>query len=309
MVSVNFTDTTDQIRVSWMQKWSDIYEFIDTVTISTKLPPRVIRDSDERKTDNEIYNDELLRLQRSGLHKIASRPVVLQITNVLQWIATHVDFRRMPIVSDEGKVLGLLMANNFHNIYHLKPAEVKCNKEYLDNFYVTHPKPHEVMKLWYKEEDDFKYQARITKYNPCPFISLVQYLTEMLSRLHGEADCTNFKSEWLPLSHGVMSTGTIFNWASIMSSNLLQALEKAILKQDPKGTPFYFAGYMLDALSTSNPFPGLNWSWTLRSPPIHLYCKELWRENNYKEMYTICDQFIAPAYRFFLGLKCPEFLR
>ena len=63
----------------------------------------------------------------------------------------------MAIVSDEGKMLGLLTPNSFHNMYHLKPAKVKCNKEYLDNFYVAQLKPHEVMKPWYKEEDDFKY--------------------------------------------------------------------------------------------------------------------------------------------------------
>ena len=232
--------------------------------------------------------------------------MVLQITDVLQWIATQVDFRRMAIVSDKGKVLGLLTPNNFHSIYHLKPIKVKCNKEYLDNFYVTHLKPHEVMQPWYKDENDFKDRVGITNYIPLPFISPVQYLTAMLSRLHGEADCTNFKSKWLPLAHGVMPTSIVFNWESILSSNLLRALEKVVQKQDPKGTPFYFAGYLLDALCASNSFPGLNWAWTLKSLPIHLYCKELWRENSYKEMYTICDQFIAPTYRLFFITEMPR---
>lgn len=79
----------------------------------------VVRDSDEDDNDNEIYNEELLRVQRSEIHKIASRPVALSITNVMQWIATHVDFKRMVVVSDAGKVLGLLMPNSFHNMYHL----------------------------------------------------------------------------------------------------------------------------------------------------------------------------------------------
>ena len=102
-------------------------------------------------------------------------------------------FQTYAIVVDGGKVLGLLTHNNFHNMYHLKPANVKCNKEYMDNFYVAHPKPHEVMKPWYQEEDGFKDRVRITKYSLRPFISLVQYLIAMLSRIHGEEDCTNFK--------------------------------------------------------------------------------------------------------------------
>lgn len=114
--------------------------------------------------------------------------------------------------------------------------------------------------MWYKEEDDFEDQVGITKYNPHPFISPVQYLRAMLSRLHREADCMNFKSECLPLSHRVMSTSTIFNWENILSSNLLRALEKVVQKKYPKGTPFYFTGYLSKDLCASNPFTGLKWA-------------------------------------------------
>ena len=80
---MNFLDTIDQIKVSWPHKWSDIYEFINTTMEATKFPPRMIRARDERDIDDELYNDDLLRLQRSRLHRITSRPVVLQITSVL----------------------------------------------------------------------------------------------------------------------------------------------------------------------------------------------------------------------------------
>lgn len=162
------------------------------------------------------------------MHLIVVRPMILQITDVLQWITSHVDFRRMAIVSDERKILGILTPNNFHNIYHLKPMEVKGNKEYLDSFYMANPKPYEVMKPWYKDEDDFKDRPKITKYIPLKFISLAQYLTVMLSLLHREANCTNFKYEWLPLAHGVISTHAVFNWVNILSHNLLKCLEKVV---------------------------------------------------------------------------------
>jgi trans-aconitate methyltransferase len=123
-----------------------MYEFIDTATKNTNFPPRMIRANDESVIDDEVYNEELLRLQRSKLHIIVARPVILQITDVLQWIATHVDFRRMAIILDEGKILGILIPNNLHNMYHLKPVGVKCNEEYLDRFYLANSKPWEVMK-------------------------------------------------------------------------------------------------------------------------------------------------------------------
>ena len=176
----------------------------------------------------------------------------------------------MAIISDKEKIVGLLTPSNLHSLYHLKPVEVKRNKDYLDHFYLKNPKPYEVMKDWYKEEDDSKDRARVTKYNPKKFISPTQYLTLMLSFLHGEANCTNFKSEWLPIAHGVMSDGIVFNWASMLSQNLLKALEKAVRKPDPKGTIFYFATYLLDILCASNSFPSLNWAWTPQIPPIQL---------------------------------------
>jgi hypothetical protein len=49
-----------------------------------------------------------------------------------------------------------------------------------------------------------------------------------------------------------MLAGTIFKWENILWTNLLQALEKAIQKQDAKGDPFYFVGYLLDVLCASN---------------------------------------------------------
>ena len=79
-----------------------------------------MRDSDGSELDEEVYNEELLRLQSSRINLIVARPVVLQIMNVLQWIAMHVDFKCMAVVSYGGKIVGSLMLSNLHNIYRLK---------------------------------------------------------------------------------------------------------------------------------------------------------------------------------------------
>ena len=60
-----------------------MYEYIDTATKTTNLPPQGVRDNDDSEAEEEVYNEELLRLQRSVLHLIAARPVILQITDVL----------------------------------------------------------------------------------------------------------------------------------------------------------------------------------------------------------------------------------
>ena len=58
----------------------------------------------------------------------------------------------MAIISDEGKIMGLLTPSNLHSLYHLNPVEAKYNKEYLDNFHLKHPKSYDFMKDWYKDE-------------------------------------------------------------------------------------------------------------------------------------------------------------
>ena len=60
-----------------------MYEYIDTATETTKFLPNVVCDNDNSEEEEDVYNEELLRLHRSGLHLIIARPVTLQITNVL----------------------------------------------------------------------------------------------------------------------------------------------------------------------------------------------------------------------------------
>ena len=103
MAPVNFANTTDQTGISWTRKWSEIYDFIVVVKLSNKPPPMAVRDSDEDISDNDVYDEELLKVQRSEIYKITSRLVTLPIMVVMQWIATHVDFRNMVVVDDDGK--------------------------------------------------------------------------------------------------------------------------------------------------------------------------------------------------------------
>lgn len=232
--------------------------------------------------------------------------MVLQTTSVLQWIATHVDFKCMVVVSNEGKVVGYLTPSSFHSMHHLKPVEAKCNKEYLDSFNVKFPKSYKLMKHWYREEESFKDRVDITKYNPKEFNLPAQFLTAILSHLHGEAECTTFNTEWIPIAHGVMFDGIIFNWASMLSQNLLKALERAMQKSDPNGTTFYCSAYLMDILCASNSFLGMKWAWNPQICPIHLYCKELQKENSFIEMYIICNHFLAEAHQLLFGSEMPR---
>lgn len=203
----------------------------------------------------------------------------MPINDDVCWVAKNVDFKRSTIIGDGGKILGLLTPKNFQSIYQLNPAKEKCNKEYLDNFYMANLKYHMLMKPWYPKEEDFKDHAQISKNNTFSFIPLVQHLTDMLSQLLGEADSTFFKVDWIPLAHRVIYIGTIFNLASILSVNIIKAMEKEVPKPEGKGTPFYYSGFLLDVLCAHNSFLDLNWEWTPKCLPIHVHFQELWEEH------------------------------
>ena len=71
--------------------WTMIYEAISTTKPSNKPPPMAVREDEEDCNEPKLYDDELVKIQRSKLHKIASRPTVFPITDVVYWVASHVD--------------------------------------------------------------------------------------------------------------------------------------------------------------------------------------------------------------------------
>ena len=71
--------------------WSEIYHYIATIKPSDKPPSRVGCDDEEEFNEPKSYDDEMLNMQRFELHKVAFRPTVLHITNIVYWVASHVD--------------------------------------------------------------------------------------------------------------------------------------------------------------------------------------------------------------------------
>ena len=80
-------------------------------------------------------------------------------------------------------------------------------------------------------------------------------------------------------------------------------------RSDPKPTTFYFFTYLMDILCASNSFPCMKWAWNPQRHPIHLYCKELWKEKSFKEMYIICNHFLAKAHQLLFRSEIPRITR
>ena len=72
--------------------WDEIYEFIFVAKPSNRPSLIEVWDDDKDFNEIDIYDDELVKIQRSEINKVAAKPVVLSITDVVHWVASHLYF-------------------------------------------------------------------------------------------------------------------------------------------------------------------------------------------------------------------------
>lgn len=71
MAPINFVDTTDQTGIYWPRKKSEIYDFVIATKLSNKPPPMALRDGDEEFSDTDVYDEELMKVQRFEIYQIS----------------------------------------------------------------------------------------------------------------------------------------------------------------------------------------------------------------------------------------------
>lgn len=77
-------------------------------------------------------------------------------------------------------------------------------------------------------------------------------------------------------------TGVYFDWATILSNNLVCILALRSKNKVSKNiiSPFYMSSYIMDALFFSMKVSSMGWKWTLEYlTPIHIYHDTLWIPN------------------------------
>ena len=63
----------------------------------------------------------------------------------------------------------------------------------------------------------------------------------------------------------------------------------------------------MDAFCASTFLQALNWNWTDQSPPIHIYCTDMWEENFIPRIYELCDLFLGSMYYNIFKFDAPAF--
>ena len=97
---------------------------------------------------------------------------------------------------------------------------------------------------------------------------------------------SDFKEEWAPIAHHVITMGESFPWASILSlelKNSIQVFYKYTARKKPN---FYLSAFIVDIFCAKFRFPNMGWSWVLPAPPVHIYHSELW-DTNYVTRFMI----------------------
>ena len=67
------------------------------------------------------------------------------------------------------------------------------------------------------------------------------------------------------------------------------------------------SGFIMDAFCASTSFPALNWNWSDKSPPVHIYCVDMWDDNFIPQGYELCDLFLGSMYFTIFKVDAPAF--
>lgn len=110
----------------------------------------------------------------------------------------------------------------------------------------------------------------------------------------------------MPLLYTIVKEGSVFNWSSILSLTIMDAIARVRYHTPGNPPEFYMSSYLIDIVCAANHFPGMGWKWAPTEPPVQVYCQDLW-EHKYIRHYTrICDHFRAPLYTMILSKPAPR---
>jgi hypothetical protein len=163
---------------------------------------------------------------------------------------------------------------------HLDEGEKILDDELVKKF------PHnsrEFLKDWYKPENYFK--TRTSNEYPTNSLRLpYQYAVAMVCKIYREENVVKSKISWVPLIHYVTFSGSLFDWANILSSMLKEEIT-INHHMAPRNFPsFHMSSYLLDMMCVIHAYSRMGWYSHPSDPLIHIYYKVLW-EHKYRFKY------------------------
>ena len=156
--------------------------------------------------------------------------------------------------------------------YHLPEPQVFLSNDWLDNLMMDLVETLRRMILPGK-----LYRHRATEdYDTASLRAPYRFIALMLNRIFGRANGRLFKLEWIPLMFHVATEGTIFNWASLVSSSLSSCVAAALGGGEArKKFEFYMSSFLIDCILCHQPFPRLKCVWDRARIPVYAAYKLL----------------------------------
>jgi hypothetical protein len=100
--------------------------------------------------DDEVFPN----IQRSNLHRVASRTPVLPCIETLGWIIDHADMVKCTINNEQGECVGVFLPMEVQKYYKLRDPEERLNTDFVVKFYEIHDTSR-LLASWWKEDKKF----------------------------------------------------------------------------------------------------------------------------------------------------------
>ena len=165
--------------------------------------------------------------------KVATRPELFPCSEVIGWILPQADTTTMILGNVEGQGYAAFSPGYVALAYHLPEAQVFLSNDWLDRIRMDLV---ETLKRMMLQGKHYRYRPT-NEYDTTSLRAPYRFISLMLNRIFGRAHGILFKLEWIPIIFHVATQGTVFNWASLVSSSLSSCLATALGEEKPKKNP------------------------------------------------------------------------
>ena len=184
--------------------------------------------------------------------------------------------------------------------YHLPEPQLFLSNEWLDNLRMDFVETLKRMLF-----PGNLYRHTTTKDYDTPSLRApYRFIALMLNRIFTRANGRLFKFEWIPLMFYVAMEGTIFNWASIVSSSLSSCVATSLEGKARKRSEFYMSSILIDCILCHQPFPGLQCVWERERMPVYAAYKPLGAHLYHSHYREVCEHFLMPLYTLIFRKEC-----
>ena len=182
-------------------KWGDIYRMISR----REVPDMGLEEA-------PIYAN----IEKSAIMKVSTRPELFPCSELMRWVLPHTNHNSMLICNVDGQVYAAFSPGYVALAYHLPEPQLFLTDRWLDDLQMDFVETLKRMLLPGKI-----FRHRVTEdYDTATLRPTYRFIALMLNRIFGRENGRLFKLEWVPIMFFIATEGTIFNWASIVSSNL-----------------------------------------------------------------------------------------